>query len=114
MSLFYLKICWETHLSANKDLPLPLGRGVCETKSKNGHARPRKPFICRMVSEGARPWGRGRSGDCEFIAPTGADALGAQHRSKPLLAIIFSKTPEISQELLPVLVLNFRAISPLQ
>ena len=31
--------------SANKGLPLPLGRGVCETKSKNGRSRPRKPFI---------------------------------------------------------------------
>ena len=51
--------------------PLPLGRGVCETKSKNGRSRPRRPFISRvfcarrgnetMVSEGARPWGRGRS-----------------------------------------------------
>ena len=60
---------------ANKGLPLPLGRGVRETKSKNGRSRPRTPFISRvfcaqrgigtMVSEGARPWGRGRSGDCE-------------------------------------------------
>ena len=56
---------------------LPLGRGVCETKSKNGRSRHRKPFIARvfcaprgietMVPEGARPWGRGRSGDCEAI-----------------------------------------------
>ena len=30
-----------------KGLPLPLGRGVCETKSKNGRSRPRKPFISR-------------------------------------------------------------------
>ena len=58
-------------ISANKGLPLPLGRGVCETK-------PRKPLISRvfcaqrgietMVSDhglgrGGRPWGRGRSGD---------------------------------------------------
>ena len=34
--------------SANRGLPLPLGRGVCETKSKNGRARPRKPFISRV------------------------------------------------------------------
>ena len=32
----------------NKGLPLPLGRGVCETKSKNGRARPWKPFISRV------------------------------------------------------------------
>ena len=66
---------YNSKTSAKKGLPLPLGRGVCETKSKNGRARPRKPFISRvfcaqrgsetMVSEGARPWGRGRSGDCE-------------------------------------------------
>ena len=31
--------------SANKGLPPPLGRGVCETKSKNGRRRPRNPFI---------------------------------------------------------------------
>ena len=70
----------EKEKSASKGLPLPLGRGVCETKSKNGRSRPRKPFVSRvfcaqrgiltpwsqtMVSEGARPWGRGRSGDCE-------------------------------------------------
>ena len=28
--------------------PLPLGRGVCETKSKNGRSRPSKPFISRV------------------------------------------------------------------
>ena len=57
-----------------------LGRGVCATQSKNGRSRPRKPFISRvfcaqrglrswsqtMVSEGAGPWGRGRSGDCDL------------------------------------------------
>ena len=33
--------------SANKGLPVPLGRGVCETKSKNGRSRPQNPFISR-------------------------------------------------------------------
>ena len=48
------KLCEEEPLlgeiffySANKGLPIPLGRGVCETKSKNGRPRPRKPFISR-------------------------------------------------------------------
>ena len=36
--------------SANQGLPLPLGRGVCENKSKKGRARPRKPFISRVFS----------------------------------------------------------------
>ena len=39
--------------SANKGLPLPLGRGVRKTKSKNGRSRPRKPlflgFLCSEV-----------------------------------------------------------------
>ena len=39
---------YESHQWANKGLPLPLGRGVCETKSKNGRSRPRKPFISRV------------------------------------------------------------------
>ena len=40
-----------------KGLPLPLGRGVCETKSKNGRSRPRKPFISRVFcAQGLRPW----------------------------------------------------------
>ena len=65
--------------SATKGFSLPLGRGVCETKSKTGRSRPRKPFISwvccaqrgieTMVSEGARPWGRGRSGDCDLYTP---------------------------------------------
>ena len=38
----------EKSSSANRGLPLPLGRGVCETKSKNGRSRPRKPLISRV------------------------------------------------------------------
>ena len=38
------------HLSVNRGLPLPLGRGVCETKSKKGRARDRKPFMHRLCS----------------------------------------------------------------
>ena len=53
--------------SANKGLPPPLGRGVCETKSKNGRSRPRKHFISRVfcaqrrietMVHGLRPWSR--------------------------------------------------------
>ena len=67
----------QNYYQQTRGLPLPLGRGVCKTKSKNGRSRPRKPFISRvfcaqrgiktMVSEGARPWGRGRSGDSELL-----------------------------------------------
>ena len=35
-------------IQKKKGLPLPLGCGVCETKSKNGRSRPRKPFISRV------------------------------------------------------------------
>ena len=46
--------------SANTGLPLPLGRGVCETKSTNGRPRPRKPFISRVfcAQRGLTPWSR--------------------------------------------------------
>ena len=46
--------------SANKGLPPPLGRGVCETKFKNGRSRPRKPFISSVfcAQRGLRPWSR--------------------------------------------------------
>ena len=53
-------LLWDCELSAlaNKGLPLPLGRGVCETKSKNGRSRRRKPFISRVfcAQKGLRPW----------------------------------------------------------
>ena len=68
-----------SELSANKGLPLPLGRGVCKTKSKKWAPQTQKTlhfqgFLCSegfetMVSEGARPWGGGRSGDCEINFP---------------------------------------------
>ena len=55
--------------------PYPIACEVCETKSKNGRSRHRNPLFLRvfcaqrgvetMVSEGARPWGRDRSGDCK-------------------------------------------------
>ena len=38
------------HFSVNRGLPLPLGRGVCETKSKKGRARDRKPVMHRVYS----------------------------------------------------------------
>ena len=67
--------------SANKGLPLPLGCGVCAARPnpKMGAPHPENPLFLgfsvlrgglrpwsqTMVSEGARPWGRGRSKDCE-------------------------------------------------
>ena len=48
------------HNSANKGLPLPFGRGVCETKSKNGRSRPRKFFISSVfcAQRGIQTWSR--------------------------------------------------------
>ena len=40
--------CDTPYHSAKRGLPLPLGRGVCETKPKNGRSRPRKAFISRV------------------------------------------------------------------
>ena len=48
--------------SANKGLSPPLGRRVCETKSKNGRSRPRKPFISRV-----------------FCAQRGVEAMVSDH-----------------------------------
>ena len=43
LTIFLSRSHWNGHKhSANRGLPLPLGRGVCETKSKNGRVRPRK------------------------------------------------------------------------
>ena len=66
-------------VSANRGLPLPLGRGSARPNPKMGAPDPENPLFLgfsvligglrpwsqTMVSEGARPWGRGRSGDCE-------------------------------------------------
>ena len=43
------ELCRCARYSANKGLPLPLGRGVCETKSENG--RPRQRGIETMVTD---------------------------------------------------------------
>ena len=56
--------------------PYPLGAGSARPNPKMGAPDPEIPLFLGfavlrgrlrpMVSEGARPWGRGRSGDCEF------------------------------------------------
>ena len=65
--------------SANKGLPLPLGAGSARPNPIMGAPDPENPLFLghsvlrgglrpwsqTMVSEGARPWDRGRSGDCE-------------------------------------------------
>ena len=42
ISVMTTKTITKIFVSANKGLAIPLGRGVCETKSKNGRSRPRK------------------------------------------------------------------------
>ena len=46
------------NMSANKGLPLPLGRGVCETKSKKGAPDPENPLFLgfSVLRGGLRPW----------------------------------------------------------
>ena len=47
----FLFLPWFSKKKKKKGgLPLPLGRGVCETKSKKGRARDKKPFIHRVYS----------------------------------------------------------------
>ena len=62
--------------------PYPLGAGSARPNPKMGAPAPENPlflgfFVLRgglrpwsqtMVWEGARPWGRGRSGDCELLS----------------------------------------------
>ena len=62
MNVSFLSMTVVCSASANKGLPLPLGRGVCETKSKNGRSRPRKPFISRV-----------------FCAQRGAETMVSDH-----------------------------------
>ena len=67
--------------------PYPLGAGSARPNPKMGAPDPENPLFLgfcvlrgglrpwsqTMVSEGARPWGRGRSGDCE---PNASKCLG--------------------------------------
>ena len=64
------------YFSANRGLPLPLGRGVCGTNPKMGVPIPENALFLGFSvlrgglrpwsEEGVGPWGRGRSGDCQF------------------------------------------------
>ena len=61
--------------------PYPLGAGSARPNPKMGAPDPEnpsflgfsvlgaglRPWSQTMVSEGARPWGRGRSEDCDFL-----------------------------------------------
>ena len=48
------------HISAKKGLPLPLGRGVCETNPKMGAPDPENPLFLgfSVLRGGLRPWSR--------------------------------------------------------
>ena len=74
--------------------PYPLGEGSARPNPKMGAPDPENPLFLgfpvlgggsrpwsqTMVSEGARPWGRGRSGDFQSGEPT---ALGDSLRAAP-------------------------------
>ena len=62
---------WALHTTEN---PLSLGFSVLRGGSR--------PWSQTMVSEGARPWGRGRSGDCEYkpVKSKGDDEEGTAMR----------------------------------
>ena len=86
--------------SANKGLPLPLGRGVCETKSKNGRSRPSKPFISRVFC--LRPWSwkgpdHGVGVDPEtliFAGVSGVQLLQDLRASGPFLLVFWDSHPK--------------------
>ena len=46
---------------------LRFGRGVCETKSKNGRTRPRKPFISRVFCGSEKDRDHGVGVDLETV-----------------------------------------------
>ena len=80
--------------SANRGLSLPLGRGVCETKSKMGAPDPENPLFLgfSVHSHRLRPWsrkgadlacGRGRCGDCEKFAKVRMKARAYFQRTPP-------------------------------
>ena len=55
---------YATRISANKGLPLPLDRGVCETGSTNGRPDPENPLFLgfSVLRGGLRPWSESRKG----------------------------------------------------
>ena len=77
--------------------PYPLGAGSARPKPKIGAPEnplflgfsvlrgESRPLSQTMVSEGARPWGRGRSGDCEFHSFLGVTTF-LQHAPTKLSA----------------------------
>ena len=71
--------CEQTEFQQTRVYPYSLGAGSARPNPKMGTPDPENPLFLgfsvlrgglrpwsqTMVSEGARPWGRGRSGDCE-------------------------------------------------
>ena len=84
--------------SANRCLPIPLGHGVCETKSKNGRSRHGSSFMHRVYSARrgvetmvARPWGR--------VATPATNYRGLSRPSGP-------SVPEVSPRVSPKAVVS--------
>ena len=86
------------HVQQTRVYPYPLGRRVCETKtkSKNGRSRPRKPFISRvffaqrgvetMVSDHGLGRGHSRVGNASLFPPPNQQSDGI------LLAFVVGRT----------------------
>ena len=76
--------------------PYPLGAGSARPNPKMGAPDPENPLFLgfsalggglrpwsqTMVSEGARPWGRGRSGDCEWLFPGSVRGVREENSGK--------------------------------
>ena len=95
-SLFFVSPLWaSSFLQQTRVYPYPLGAGSARPNPKMGAPDPENPLFLgfsvlrgglrpwsrTMVSEGARPWGRGRSGDCDFLQAQQATAFCRQKRN---------------------------------
>ena len=86
----------QLYFSANKVYPYPLGAGSARPNPQMGAPDPENPLVLgfsvlggglrpwsqTMVSEGARPWGRGRSGYCEFCGSEKSRKIPAKFPAK--------------------------------
>ena len=81
-AIFWLRCSFSPFFSKQGSTPTPLGAGSARPNPEMGAPEPRNPLFLgfsvlrgglrpwsqTMVSQGARPWGRGRSGDRDFCA----------------------------------------------
>ena len=89
--------------------PYPLGAGSARPNPKMGVPDPENPLFLgfavlrgglrpwsqTMVSEGARPWGRGRSADCDKRLSARFCCFRRFFGQNPRSAVVFCKNPRL-------------------